>query len=47
MAVESCLEVAFRLPSVLYFGDLNNRLVIHLERSTSISKLALQVFSTF
>lgn len=45
--MESCLEVAFCLPGVLHFGDLNNRLVIHLEPSTSISKLALQVFSTF
>lgn len=45
--MQSRLEVAFRLPTVLYFGDLNNRLVIHLELSASISKLALQVFSTF
>lgn len=46
MAVESCLKVAFCLPSVLNFGNLNNRLVAHLKPSTSISKLALQVLRT-
>lgn len=39
-----CWEVAFHLSSVLYFGDLNSTLVIHLKLSTSISKLALLVF---
>ena len=46
VAVELCLETAFCLPSVLHFEGLNDRLEIHLELLTSISKPALQVCRT-